>query len=119
MEVRFNPYDRSVVHCPDLDSHELICTAEEWGKEDPHDMDAVVGKIRRQNELIKHWLELTKQLARPDIKVHRFTPYAGAAADVKEIATAREELVVNDAELDRKIIALAESMGVGPTAQAQ
>ena len=119
VEVRFNPYDRSVVHCLDLDSHELICTAEEWGKEDPHDMDAVVGKIRRQNELIKHWLELTKQLARPDIKIHRFTPYAGAAAEVQEIATAREELVVNDAELDRKIIALAESMGVGPTAQAQ
>lgn len=82
-------------------------------------MDAVVGKIRRQNELIRHWLELTKQLVRPDTKVHRLTPYAKAAAEVQELATAREELVVNDAELDRKIIALAESMGVGPTAQAK
>ena len=58
-------------------------------------------------------------MKRPNIKIHRFTPYAGAAAEVQEIATAREELVVNDAELDRKIIALAESMGVGPTAQAK
>ena len=38
---------------------------------------------------------------------------------VQELVAVREELVVNDAELDRKIIALAESMGVGPTAQAQ
>ena len=46
-------------------------------------------------------------------------PYAKAAAEVQELAAVREELVVNDAELDRKIIALAESMGVGPTAQAK
>lgn len=119
VEVRFNPYDQSVVHCLDIESQALICTAEHWGKEDPHDMDAVVVKIRRQNELIKHWVELTKQLARPETKVHRYTPYAGAAAEVQEIATAREELVVDDAELDKKIIALAERLGVGPTAQAQ
>ena len=119
VEVRFNPYDKSVVHCLDLENHKLICTAEDWGKRDPRDMEAIVPLIREQNALVKCWLDIFGQMKRPDIKIHRFTPYAGAAAEVQEIATAREELVVNDAELDRKIIALAESMGVGPTAQAQ
>lgn len=119
VEVRFNPYDKSVVHCLDLESHKLICTAEDWGKQDPQDMEAVVPLIREQNNLVKCWLNIFGQMKRPDIKVHRLTPYAGAAAEVQELAAVREELVVNDAELDRKIIALAESMGVGPTAQAK
>lgn len=119
VEVRFNPYDKSVVHCLDLESHKLICIAEDWGKQDPRDMGTIVPLIREQNALVKCWLDIFGQMKRPDIKIHRLTPYAGVAAEVKDIATAREELVVNDAELDRKIIALAESMGVGPTAQAR
>ena len=119
VEVRFNPYDKSVVHCLDLESHRLICTAEEWGRQDPQDMDAVVPLIREQNALVKCWLDIFGQMKRPEIRTHRLTPYTAAAAEVKKLTAEREELIVDDAELDRKIIALAESMGVGPTAQAK
>ena len=137
VEVRFDPYDPSVAHCLDLETQELICTAELWGKEDPRDMDAVAAKIRRQNALVGHWMELARQLSRPSAKpahpvpppalghpgrrpepkLQLLSPYAKAAAEARKAKAARE-LAVDDAELDRKIIALAESLGVGPSAQA-
>lgn len=110
VEVRFNPYDPGAVHCLDLESHSLICTAERWEKIDPRDDDVVVAKIRRQNELVKHWIELRRQLAKIEPKVRRFTPYAPAASEAVELRTAKEERAVDDAALNRKIIDLAQRL---------
>jgi hypothetical protein len=119
VEVRFNPYDSEVVHVLDLETHEYICTAEHWKKEDPHDMGVIAHKIRQQNELVKHWMSITKQLARPDAKVHRYTPYAAAAMKAVDARKAKEQSIVNDAEINKKIIRLAKDMGMElPAAQA-
>ncbi|MDR2528593.1 MAG: Mu transposase C-terminal domain-containing protein [Synergistaceae bacterium] len=104
VEVRFNPYDAAVVHCVDIESRTLLCAAERWDKVDPHDRDTVTKRIRAQNELNKWIQDMTRQLTRPDVKVHRYTPYAAAAAEVKEIGELRERLTVNDAELNKKLI---------------
>jgi thiol-disulfide isomerase/thioredoxin len=114
VEVRFNPYDASFVHCMDPESHALVCTAERWEKTDPHDMDAVSKKIRAQNSLCKHVQNIMRQLAKPETKVHGYTPYAPAVAEIKDIGEAREQATVNDAELNRKLINLAISMGMEP-----
>ena len=119
VEVRFNPYDASAVHCLDIESHALICTAERWEKIDPHDMDAVSKKIRSQNSLLKHFIEIQRQLLKPELpaKIHRYTPYTPAAAEVKNMEETREHLAVNDAEINRKLINLAKSMGMTPMAK--
>jgi hypothetical protein len=114
VEVRFNPYDVGAVHCLDLESHSLICTAEHWGKIDPHDTDVVSKKIRAQNSLLKHWQNIARQLGHTETKVHQYTPYAPAVAEIKDIGETREQATVNDAELNRKLINLAISMGMEP-----
>jgi hypothetical protein len=102
VEVRFNPYDASVVHCVDLESHTLLRAAERWGKIDPHDRDTAAKRIHAQNTLGKWIQDMTRQLVRPDVKIHRYTPYAAVVAEVKEIGELRERLTVNDAELNKK-----------------
>ena len=120
VEIRFDPYDPAVVHCLEPESQKLICTAERLEKIDPHDMDVVSHRIRKQNALIRDIRNLSRQMVRPDIKIHKFSPYIGAAAEITEMQAVREQLVVNDADLNRKIINLARSMGMElPKAKAQ
>lgn len=112
VEIRYDPYDPDLVQCLDPDSHKYICTAERWAKEDPHDMTAIGRKIRAQNELIKHWAQLHKETFKAQTTVHRFSPYATAAAQSSEGQTIKTRLTVDDAELNKKIINLAMAMGM-------
>jgi hypothetical protein len=115
VEIRFNPYDASKIYVLDPATQKLICIAEEWGKVDPRDWGAVSDKIRRQNQIIGWWRDIFNQLAlaKPKIKIHRFTPYEGAVAEVAKLENAREDLkniMPDPSEVDRKIISLSEEL---------
>ena len=59
------------------------------------------------------WVDAFKQLAKPEIKIHQFTPYEGAAAEICEmekVRAEREEIVINGDALDRKIINLSKEL---------
>ena len=111
VEVRFNPYDPSKVYILDVETHKSICIAEQWGDTDPRDRTAVARKIRRQNQLLGWWVDAFKQLAKPEIKIHQFTPYEGAEiCEMEKARTEREEIVINGDALDRKIINLSKEL---------
>lgn len=108
VEVRWNPYDSSRIYVLDLETQKQICIAERWGAVDPFDKSEVATKIRRQNQLLKDWVDIGRQLAKPETKVHKFTPYAEAAAEILSIEAQREEIVVDRAEVNRKITQIAD-----------
>jgi hypothetical protein len=111
VEVRFNPYDASKVYVLDADTQKSICVAERWKATDPDDMDAVADKIRRQNQITKWWADAFKQLARPEVKIHQFSPYQGAAAEIVEMEKSRadkEEIVVDRCALNQKLISFSD-----------
>ena len=107
VEIRYNPYEPERAYILDAASHEMIDIAEQWKITDPHDQEAFTGKIRRQNQILKYWIETVNQLSRTQTKVHKISPYAGAAAQISSMEAARETLVVNAAEVDEKIISLS------------
>ena len=108
--MRWNPYDASRIYVLDLDTHKQICIAERWKAIDPFDKSEVATKIRRQNQLIKNWVDVTRQLAKPETKLHKLSPYAEAAAEILSIEAVREEIVINRAESDRKIIDISKHL---------
>ena len=110
VEVRFNPYDASTVYVLDLETHKQICIAERWEKSNPFDKAEVSDKVRRQNQLLRYVIDINKQLAKPEIKIHQLSPYEAAAAEIVSIEKGKEELVVNRAEIDRKIISLSKQL---------
>jgi len=113
VEVRFNPYDASRVYILDVETHKSICIAEQWGDTDPRDKTEVARKIRRQNQLLGWWVDAFKQLARPEVKIHRLSPYEGAVAEIREMEknrSEREEIVIDGDALDRKIIDLSKEL---------
>ncbi len=113
VEVRFNPYDASKIYVLASDTQKLICIAEEWGKVDPFDREAVSDKIRRQNQIVGWWRDIFRQLSKPEIRIHRFTPYKGAAAEVVKLEEARDgfkNIMPDPSEVDRKIINLSEEL---------
>ena len=108
--MRFNPYDASTVYVLDLETHKQICIAERWEKSNPFDKAEVSDKVRRQNQLLRYVIDINKQLAKPEIKIHQLSPYEAAAAEIVSIEKGKEELVVNRAEIDRKIISLSKQL---------
>ena len=110
VEVRWNPYDASRIYVLDLDTHKQICIGERWKATDPFDKSEVATKIRRQNQLIKNWVDVTRQLAKPETKLHKLSPYAEAAVEILSIEAVREEIVINRAESDRKIIDISKHL---------
>lgn len=108
VEVRYNPYDPGKVYILNAESHEMIDIAEQWKMIDPHDRNAMIDKIRRQNQILKHWIDSVNQLRRTETKIHRLSPYAGAVGAITSLEEARETLVVNRAAVDQKIINIAK-----------
>lgn len=107
VEIRYNPYEPEHAYILDINSHEMIDIAEQWKITDPHDRAEFTDKIRRQNQILKYWIEAVSQIRRTQTKLHKISPYAGAAAQVGSMEHARETLVVNTAEVDEKIINLS------------
>ena len=113
VEVRFNPYDDSKVYVLDIESQKLICIAERWGKSNPFDKADVSDKIRRQNQIVHWWVDIVKQLDRPEIKIQRLSPYEGAVAEIRKLEETQksyEAVAVDPADVDRKIIKLSEEL---------
>ena len=97
----------------DIKTHKSICIAERWGDIDPTDKDAVADKIRRQNRIVPWWADIMRQLSKPEVKIHQFSPYEGAAAEIAELEHTRretEEIVVDRSALNRKIIRLSDEL---------
>lgn len=57
VEVRYNPYAPEKAYLLNAESHEMIDVAEQWKMIDPHDRNAIIDKVRRQNQILKHWLD--------------------------------------------------------------
>ena len=111
VEIRYNPYDIERAYILDINTHELIDIAQSWDKVDPHDKDAFVKKIRIQNALLKDLVNIGGQLAsKTQTRIHKLTPYAAAAAEAVKLDSQREELVINSADVDSKIINLSSSL---------
>lgn len=111
VEVRYDPYDIERAYILDINSHELIDIAQPWDRIDPHDKEAFVKKIRIQNALLRDISNIGGQLAnKVQTRIHKISPYAAAAAEAVKLDSAREELVINSADVDSKFINLGNTL---------
>lgn len=108
VEVRYNPYEPEKVYILNAETQEMIDIAEQWKMIDPHDRNAMIDKIRRQNQILRYWIDSVNQLRKTETKIHRLSPYAGAVGAIATLEEAREKLVVNRDEVDQKIINISK-----------